>query len=519
MKPLDLILPVPAAQLLTALGLSCAALFSPAVAQDAAGTPAAGTTGATAEQVQEAVEVAKQKISEAQAREASAQQDDHAGHDHGTETAQGTAQTPASKPRTVLTTGSRPKTLEIGGGLGGIRVSPKAGPTPVQGPVATPVGASATAEIGPAGTVIVPEGGDEMDFGELLDGERRSHTFKFAAGGENDLVVQSVNKSCGCTSAELFVLDAGGVRKPYELGTPVTPGTEFELAAEVNTSGKRDRFESTVTVTTNETTPYRPFRLKAFVQPFFVYEPSQYLNLGAMFTSETRTEIMTVRGGQDQAFKLNLESVTPLPEYLNIELRAIEANADGRANTWEVVATLGPDSVEAASQNWPIRLVTDIPMPDGQVDASGIAMFHSTQVYVMAQVKGLVMAVPQYLSFGIVPPSETVERTAKIEIYDENFVPGPMTVEIKGLNEKQTELLSEKASARVEVLEDGSHQLTVSLTDMPDDMTPYGGPVVQGSVDVFVNHPKKERVRLILSGVVRDRVSRPAPAPRAHGGQ
>ena len=43
---------------------------------------------------------------------------------------------------------------------------------------------------------------EAFDFGEITQGEKVEHTFKFKNTGENDLVIVSAKGSCGCTIPE-----------------------------------------------------------------------------------------------------------------------------------------------------------------------------------------------------------------------------------------------------------------------------------------------------------------------------
>jgi hypothetical protein len=42
---------------------------------------------------------------------------------------------------------------------------------------------------------------DFFDFGKIVEGTKASHTFFFKNTGENELFVQTVNQTCGCTKA------------------------------------------------------------------------------------------------------------------------------------------------------------------------------------------------------------------------------------------------------------------------------------------------------------------------------
>jgi len=96
--------------------------------------------------------------------------------------------------------------------------------------------------------------GDTHDFGEINEGDKVSHTFKFSNTGQEPLIINSAKGSCGCTVPEW----------PKE---PIPPGGEGEIMVEFNSKGKKNK--QTKTVTINANTDPNPTRLtiKANVKP------------------------------------------------------------------------------------------------------------------------------------------------------------------------------------------------------------------------------------------------------------
>ena len=79
---------------------------------------------------------------------------------------------------------------------------------------------------------------EAFDFGEIPQGEKVEHTFKFKNTGENDLVIVSAKGSCGCTIPEW----------PKE---PIAPGEEGEMFVVFNSDGKKGKQHKKVTVVAN----------------------------------------------------------------------------------------------------------------------------------------------------------------------------------------------------------------------------------------------------------------------------
>jgi len=95
---------------------------------------------------------------------------------------------------------------------------------------------------------------DMHDFGEVVDGEKVSFTFKFTNAGKGPLLITGCNSSCGCTVAE------------YTHDT-VKSGGHGEVTVSFD-SWKRVGFqEKSVTVNTNEDTKIQMLHIKAMVIP------------------------------------------------------------------------------------------------------------------------------------------------------------------------------------------------------------------------------------------------------------
>jgi hypothetical protein len=79
---------------------------------------------------------------------------------------------------------------------------------------------------------------DTFNFGEVLEGEKVSHSFTFTNTGDNDLVISNARGSCGCTVPEW----------PKE---PIAPGKSGKIDVVFNSDGKPGNAIKSVTVSTN----------------------------------------------------------------------------------------------------------------------------------------------------------------------------------------------------------------------------------------------------------------------------
>jgi hypothetical protein len=90
------------------------------------------------------------------------------------------------------------------------------------------------------------------DFGNIVDGERVVHTFKFKNVGEGDLLISSCTASCGCTIPEW----------PKE---PIAPGAEGSIKVEFNSAGKSGNVSKDITILSNANPVKSMLQIKVFV--------------------------------------------------------------------------------------------------------------------------------------------------------------------------------------------------------------------------------------------------------------
>lgn len=79
---------------------------------------------------------------------------------------------------------------------------------------------------------------DAYDFGQIKEGEKVSHDFKFKNIGKTPLIISSATATCGCTVPEY----------PKE---PVAPGEEGVLHVVFNSAGKPGMQHKVISITAN----------------------------------------------------------------------------------------------------------------------------------------------------------------------------------------------------------------------------------------------------------------------------
>lgn len=90
------------------------------------------------------------------------------------------------------------------------------------------------------------------DFGEINEGDRVEHTFKFKNVGNDDLVISNVTSSCGCTSPDW-------PRKP------IKPGEESKITVEFNSQGKSGVVTKDVNIFANTVPTKTVLKIKTIV--------------------------------------------------------------------------------------------------------------------------------------------------------------------------------------------------------------------------------------------------------------
>lgn len=83
---------------------------------------------------------------------------------------------------------------------------------------------------------------DNHSFGDIPEGDKVSHTFKFKNTGDNPLKIENVKPSCGCTTPDWSRED-------------VAPGAEGFVTVEFDSKGKTGQQKKSVTVTFANTDP------------------------------------------------------------------------------------------------------------------------------------------------------------------------------------------------------------------------------------------------------------------------
>jgi hypothetical protein len=354
------------------------------------------------------------------------------------------------------------------------------------------------------------------EFGKLRQGDVGTYDFPFVSDGEEALIITGVKPSCGCTHADVMLVDDAGAKTAYVKGEPIPVGQKFVLETEINTEGRQGNFSPTVSIFANDARGTFNVRLSAEVEPVLKVTPSSTVYFGRITTADTAEQTVTVAtsGGEPFLLSLNQEAVQ---EPLKLEYTAKNPDASGKATEWEIKVSIGPNT-EIGMRNYPLNFKSDLVIAHPKYpDPEGKPQYHGFMMNVQAQVTGMVSADPAFITFGMVKPGEPVERALRIQCHDKdgNFVlANELPVIFEGLQGQEFPW-KDRFSTRVELLDGGkTADFKVRLDGLPADLNGSFG----GVIKIKVGHPFMDELLVRFSGVCRPGLPaagpvQPAPTP------
>ena len=380
-------------------------------------------------------------------------------------------------------------------GFGGLALSGLVACDSSQSIAATPFSPSSSAARGEAPALTCPEDSRSRDFGFLVEGDVRSHVFRARSAGEQPLVIRSVSRSCGCTSADLTRVTADGSRATYELGTELAKGVLLEIRVTFDTQGKRGPTQSTVLLETNSPLEKVAFAIEADVAPAF--DLSRYtVNRGKLRPGTAVDEEVVVTSDLVDRFRVEL---SPGAQDMPFRVELIPSALDERGWSSRWTVKLRADALERGIVSESIDLVCTRPVVGAVAnDDAGPSVAARRSILITGEVLGAVSLDPPFLSFGLVDRGESSRRTCVLRFNGAVF-PGPGTpvARVQGYGGEfpyaasfATQLTPREGT--------GDFDLELSLLGIEDDVT---GPL-RGFVEVATGLQDCPRVRLGFSLVV-----------------
>ena len=93
---------------------------------------------------------------------------------------------------------------------------------------------------------------ETIDYGKVIKGSEKSRVFKFTNIGNEPLIIERIQSSCGCTVPE----------KPEE---PILPGEKGEIKVSYDTN-RVGGFSKMISIYSNAKNPRKVIKIKGFVE-------------------------------------------------------------------------------------------------------------------------------------------------------------------------------------------------------------------------------------------------------------
>lgn len=360
--------------------------------------------------------------------------------------------------------------------------------------------------VNPKAKLEIPFGSEKHDFGVARQGDILTHTFRLMSAGEEPVVISQASPTCGCTVGEIKVKAPGAEAfEPYTLGAAIAPQSEVTVDATLDTTSKTNQTQVRINVYTNDPIGTIGLSLNANVEPFLRATPA-FLQLGDIPQGQERTGLIDIRTTRGEKVMLTEDTARqiPVPEGFSYELKAINPDADGRSNQWQVSMRVSGDATEGA-RGYAMTLLTDVPLPvTPEVKASAATGKQVPTTYNIAtnvnyRVLGIISLNPQYLSLGLVRPGSPVVRNVKLVSQDPNFDLSNVTVTIEGDNGEPLQWAEHFSTAVKPALGQNAVDIQLSLDGLPEGADGS----FRGIMVVKTGHPSKPQEVVRFSGVCR----------------
>jgi hypothetical protein len=308
----------------------------------------------------------------------------------------------------------------------------------------------ASAQSGPK--LVIPQ--SEFDFGSVSQGQKVEHEFVVRNDGDQDLVIQRIAPSCGCTAA---AMSAGAVK----------PGSSEKIKVAFNTAGFYGSKTKSVSILTNaRDNPEVVLKLKGVVVRGVTVTPER-IELGDVSPGSSeavRTKEFLVEVSPDSGREIS--SVKSFSKFLSVVPRGRDAGATRYA------VQMLPGAPRGEFRD---RVVIEFKNPE-----------HSAvNVPVIGSVLGDIRVSPSSISFGIVDGKEPIERRIRFE-------------NASGANVSIVEVVSghPALTASVKNVEAGKRGVIVATLD-PTKVTGD----LKTTLEIKTTHPEESVIALGVFGV------------------
>ena len=294
-----------------------------------------------------------------------------------------------------------------------------------------------------------------FDFGQVEQGEKVTHDFRFTNQGNRDLRVQSVKTSCGCTAAVIAA-------------DTIPPGTEGTIQATFDTKRFAGQKAKDIRVHTNDPlNPVTTLTLRGEITTEVQVEPAQ-LYLGRLQRGSPITRTVTVLYDENKSFEIT--DITNA--NTDISVRAEDVQVAGKKGKALQV------SVSKTARRGPLNDTITVTTTSTKKPTISIP--------VVGSVEGDISVSPSQVSFGVVRQGVGETRTVRIK----NRSAQPL-----GIGQVRSSLAS-VVPELTEVTPGKEFELRLHITG---DTEPGK---IRGSIEVMTDHPEETQLTIPLFGIV-----------------
>lgn len=331
----------------------------------------------------------------------------------------------------------------------------------------------------------------EHDFGTVYPQALHHTAFECVAAGDQPLVVREVKYSCGCTAADLLVVDEQGGTVPVEHGKAYPVGTRLRLAATLNTLGRTGDQEQKVTVIFGDN-GIDLFTMHAAIEPFLVAEPEHAtLENVDPFVGATTEVVLTARNGE--SFRPTLWRKIQA-DMLDVELVPDQLGDDGRSARWRAVMRLQPGS---AGQSLRPKLIfhADVPNLEAAPEPDGSPAMQRLEFLLLAQVRPVVRSWPEQINMARLDPEEPMAKQLVLHSDDPDIDFSKAHATLLEAREDKPFAFGERCTVTLTPRESPSELgLTFEMRPLPRS-GPFSGRIV-----IELEHPLQESLTIAFQG-------------------
>lgn len=295
------------------------------------------------------------------------------------------------------------------------------------------------------------------DFGKVEQGEQVTHMFRFTNQGGQDLRVESVKTSCGCTAAVISE-------------EVIPPGKEGTISATFDTTHFSGEKAKNISVYSNDPLqPVTTLTLQGEVAVEVTADPAQ-LYLGRLRRGEEVTRSADVLYDAQKSIAIvKVENSHP-----SLSVQAEDFSREGKKGK-KLIVTLKKDAPLGRFNDQIVVTTTSQKKP-------------VLEIPVFGSVEGDMLVLPPQVSFGVVRRGES--KTQEVSIKNRGGKP----VQVVRVQSSAPEVAAELSPVK----QGEEYRLTLRTKG---ESKPGR---IQGEVQVFTDHPEEKVLTIPLYGVVAE---------------